>query len=469
MAKVRSVQCRWSAHTDYRNLLMLSAMSVFRGHVQRAIVMGGSYAGLFAARVLSDYAEEVVVLEPDEIGQNGIGSRAPQRQQLHALLAMGLAQLETWFPAITQELVDAGAPLGEGDDVQFYVDGRLKAPVSGARMLGATRPFLEAHLRRRVTSLENVRILRLQAGGLVFDGDRVAGVVTAAPDGTRGEVIDAGLVVDAMGRSSRLGSWLAQHGWEGPATDRMHIDLGYATAAFERGSELGGTVIAHSSPGPASGYLPTLTEAGALAAVEGDRWSVVLAGYAHHRPGTDADAFLARMGRCVDPLRKVADNCSMIGDVKTFHFAAGQRRSFSRLRRFPGGLVVVGDALCSVNPVYGQGLTLAALEANCLAAHLRSADSWREPAMGYFRRAEAVADAAWQISSIADLAQPHVTGPYPAGYRLIRRMADMVTTASVIDSGVNSVYMDVVNMLKHPRALSSPQVIGRAVRVLLAR
>ncbi|MFJ6516162.1 hypothetical protein ACIQMO_29890 [Streptomyces sp. NPDC091406] len=430
--------------------------------------MGGSYAGLFAARVLSDYAEEVVILEPDVIGADGIGSRVPQRHQLHALLAMGLVQLETWFPSITQELVDGGAPLGEGDDVQFYLDGRLKAPLDGARMLGATRPFLESHLRRRVMSLPNVRLLRLLARGLVFDGDQVAGVATEAPDGSSREVIDAELVIDAMGRSSRLAAWLPRHGWDSPVTERMDLDLGYATAAFERGGELGSTVIAHSSPGPASGYLPTLTEAGALAAVEGDRWSAVLAGYARDRPGSDADAFLARMRRCVAPLREVADNCAMIGDVATFHFAAGQRRSFSRLRRFPGGLIVVGDALCSVNPVYGQGLTLAALEANCLAAHLRSTTSWRNPAVGYFRRAEAVVEAAWQISSLADLAQPHVTGPYPPGYRLTRRMADMVTTASVIDPGVNSVYMDVVNLLKHPQALRSPKVIARTVRVLLA-
>ncbi|MFE6700266.1 hypothetical protein [Streptomyces sp. NPDC057718] len=430
--------------------------------------MGGSYAGLFAARVLSDYAEEVVILEPDVIGADGIGSRVPQRHQLHALLAMGLVQLEAWFPSITQELVDGGAPLGEGDDVQFYLDGRLKAPLDGARMLGATRPFLENHLRRRVMSLPNVRLLRLLGRGLVFEGDRVAGVATEAPDGSSREVIDAELVIDAMGRSSRLAAWLSGHGWDSPVTERMDLDLGYATAAFERGGELGSTVIAHSSPGPASGYLPTLTEAGALAAVEGDRWSAVLAGYARDRPGSDADAFLARMRQCVAPLREVADNCAMIGDVATFHFAAGQRRSFSRLRRFPGGLIVVGDALCSVNPVYGQGLTLAALEANCLAAYLRSTTSWRNPAVGYFRRAEAVVEAAWQISSLADLAQPHVTGPYPPGYRLTRWMADMVTTASVIDPGVNSVYMDVVNLLKHPQALRSPKVIARTVRVLLA-
>ncbi|MEU2119599.1 hypothetical protein ABZ567_29075 [Streptomyces sp. NPDC016459] len=121
--------------------------------MRRAIVMGGSYAGLFAARVLSDYAEDVVVVEPDVMGDDGFGRRTPQRHQLHALLSMGHTQLERWFPGITDDLVAGGARLGEGDDVQFYLDGRLKAPVARARMLGATRPFLESHLRRRVADL----------------------------------------------------------------------------------------------------------------------------------------------------------------------------------------------------------------------------------------------------------------------------------------------------------------------------
>ncbi|WMX48617.1 hypothetical protein RGF97_32765 [Streptomyces roseicoloratus] len=112
--------------------------------MKRAVVMGGSYAGLFAARVLSDVADEVVVLEPDDIGADGTGSRAPQRRQLHALLAQGHRQLERWFPGITAELVADGARMGEGGDVRFYVDGRLKAPADGLRMLGAGRPLLES-------------------------------------------------------------------------------------------------------------------------------------------------------------------------------------------------------------------------------------------------------------------------------------------------------------------------------------
>ncbi|MFK0266073.1 FAD-dependent oxidoreductase [Streptomyces angustmyceticus] len=441
--------------------------------MRRAVVLGGSIAGLYAARVLSDHADEVVVIEADDPGEDGTGRGAPQRQQLHALLSMGHTHLERWFPGITAELVAGGARAGVGREVQFYVDGTLKAPVPDLRMLGATRPFIETRVRRRVAALPRVRIVRGRAHDLLFGADRVRGVRHTTADEASGrpgpgEELDADLVVDAMGRSSRLGTWLLRAGWDQAPLHRMRIDLGYATAVFRRGDELPGTVVAHASPGPASGYQPTLSEPGAMVAVEGDRWMVVLAGYTDHRPGRDPADFLARMRRCVPPLHEVADRCAMLGEVRTYHFPESRRRDFTRLRRFPGGLVAVGDAVASVNPIYGQGLTLAALQATCLSAYLRTGARPHAPALDYFRRAAVVVDAAWQLSATADLAQPHVTGPYPRGYRLARWAVDKITEASVLDSEVNRAFMDVAHMRRHPKSLTRPAVLARTARVLAA-
>ncbi|WP_314621278.1 NAD(P)/FAD-dependent oxidoreductase [Streptomyces stackebrandtii] len=159
----------------------------------------------------------------------------------------------------------------------------------------------------------------------------------------------------------------------------------------------------------------------------------------------------------------------MIGEVKTYRFVESRQRAHSRLNRFPGGLVVVGDALASVNPIYGQGLTLSALAANALGAYLRSAASPRDPAWAYFRLAEAVVEGAWQLSTAADLAQPHVTDPYPRGYRVQKWVADRLTEASVLDSAVNTRYMGVVHMELPPKALTDPRFLARAARVLLSR
>lgn len=431
--------------------------------------MGGSFAGLLAARVLADHAEEVVILEPDGVAPDGLRRGAPHRHQLHALLSMGHTQLERWFPGISEELLLGGAHLGTGAAVQYYVDGVLKPRVPNSSMIGATRPFIEEHVRRRVFQLGNVTVEMARAHGLLFSGSRVRGVRMSgveAPASAAHRELEAELVVDAMGRASRLNAWLLGNGWSPAPLERMKVDIGYATAYFQRGDELPDTVIAHASPGPATGYQQMLSEPGALVAVEGNRWSVVLVGYQDHRPGSDPEEFLRRMRRCVAPLREVAEQCEFDGDVETFRFRESQRRDFARLKHFPGGLVVVGDAVASVNPVYGQGLTLATLGASSLSAHLRSGASPQSPAWGYFRRVGVVVDAAWRLSAMGDLAQPHVTGPYPLGYRLIRWVSDRVVEASLTDPAVNKRFMDVVNMREHPRVLTSPQVLLRTARVL---
>ncbi|GGW59231.1 FAD-binding monooxygenase [Streptomyces lucensis JCM 4490] len=406
-------------------------------------------------------------------GTDSAGQGAPHRSQLHALLSMGETQLNRWFPGITEDLIRHGAQVGSGPAIQYYVDGVLKACVPDSMMLGATRPFLEDHMRQRVVALPNVQVRAARATGLLFTGSRVCGVRFQPRDSVTlcsgNEELDADLVVDAMGRSSRLGTWLREHGWDEPPLDRMRVDLGYATALFHRGQELPGTVIAHASPGPSTGYEQRLSEPGALTAVEANRWSVVIAGYGEYKPDRDPVEFLRRMRRCVAPLREVAGNCELDGDIQTFHFRESRRRNFTRLNRFPGGLLAVGDAVASVNPAYGQGLTLATLAASSLSAHLRAGASPRVPAWNYFRRLGVVVNAAWQVSTTADLAQPHVTGPYPRGYRMIRWAGDKVLEASVIDTAVNAEFMAVVNMHKHPRALAKPRTLLRAARVLATR
>ncbi|MFF4205686.1 hypothetical protein ACFYZ8_34115 [Streptomyces sp. NPDC001668] len=422
------------------------------------------------ARVLSDFAEDVVIVEPDLLDHEASGPGAPHRRQLHALLAMGHTQVERWFPGITKEMTAHGALVASGQAVQFYVDGHRRLPLDDVEMLGATRLFVERAVRRRTRGLPNVRFIAGRGQGLLIQGDRVRGV-RYAPNGHQLETttLTADLVVDAMGRSSRLSAWLEQEGWPVPPLDRMRIDLGYATATFRRGSELPGTVIAHSAPGPDSAYQPALCEPGALAAVEDSRWTVVLAGYAGHRPSRDPQEFLSRMGRCVQPLRVVAEHCALESDVEPFHFRESRRRRFRAVSRFPGGLAAVGDSVASVNPVYGQGLTLAALQASALAAYLRSGAAPHEPALGYFRRADVFVNAGWKLSTTADLAQPHVIGPYPRGYPLMRWVGDKITQASMRDAEINRTYMDVVHMRQHPRALARPHVLLRTARVLVGR
>ncbi|MFC9294934.1 FAD-dependent oxidoreductase [Streptomyces sp. NPDC057011] len=445
--------------------------------MQHVAVLGGSIAGLAAVRALRSFGIRVTLIEPDALdsaegaGRDGVDGRkgVPQSGQLHALLDMGRTQAERWFPGLTEELVSHGAVLGAGGEIQLFAGGTRKVAVPGNELIGTTRRLLEERVRRRTLADAHVTVVRARACGLRFEGGRVTGVLHQGADGGPESCLAVDAVVDAMGRSSRLTSWLRAGGWPEPPVDRMRIDLGYATGFFRRGAELPGVRVAHQLP-LAADTLERQPDTGAMAAVEGDRWMVVIAAYADRRLTRDRDAFLRRMCEMeAAPFGVVARGCELLGGVETYTMAHSMRRNWFRTERLPGGLFVVGDAVASFNPVYGQGMTSAFLHASCLAAHLRKGADLTAPAVGYFEHVRVVVDAAWKVSTLADLAQPHVTGPYPPGYRLAKALSDRMGEASVTDAWVNERFLDVVNMRRHPAALETPRFWWRVGRALLAR
>jgi 2-polyprenyl-6-methoxyphenol hydroxylase-like FAD-dependent oxidoreductase len=416
----------------------------------RAVVLGGSIAGLLAARVLSDHAEEVVILERDD-AESSSRPGVPQGLQVHALLPGGRVQLDRWFPGFTAGAVSAGAVLSTGDAVRFYVGTTQKVTVPGEELLTCSRRFLEAQIRSRVLGLPGVRLIRAQAEGLIFDGGRVTGVALAESEEP------ADLVVDAMGRSSRFGEWLEAGGFPRPPMTRMAIALNYATARFRRGgrADLGAILAQRIDPRPG---------VAALNSIEDDAWMVMLAGFAEDKPGRDLAEFRER---CRDGLPDVfaeVSSAEPIGDVVTYHQADSRRRDFHLVERLPAGFVAVGDAVASFNPVYGQGMSSATLHASCLSAYLRGYPDPHEPARGFFALERVAVDAAWSLSTSADLALPHVAGPYPRGYRAASWYTGRVIRASVTDVEVNRRFNRIGHMLDHPGALLKPGMLWRALK-----
>ena len=437
--------------------------------MRRAVVLGGSIAGLLAARVLSDHADEVLVLERDDIAPSGIfgsgqGPRpgVKQGKQMHALLDGGRRKIDEWFPGFATDLIADGAALADtGRDLHTYVGGRRKVLVDGVEMISATRPFLEAHLRRRVLSLGNLRLVHGRVCGLAFEGDRVSGVrYTGTFTDARDEVVlDSDLVVDATGRRSRIGDWLQKGGWPEPATRSMDVDLGYTTALFRRPEGGHDTTLAQSLSTTPDGRLRLST----LGRVEGDRWIVLLAGYADDRPGRGSDEFLLRCKE--DPaaaFRQLTEDGELIGEPASYRHRDNLRRDFHLLDRFPAGLLAIGDVLASFNPIYGQGMSSAAMHASCLAAYLKSGMSLRDPAWTYFKDARAVVDDAWQTSTRNDLRLPHVTGPRPRGFKVASRISDLLDRASVTDPVIHRRCLEVTQMLTPAKTLMRPGTLLRA-------
>jgi 2-polyprenyl-6-methoxyphenol hydroxylase-like FAD-dependent oxidoreductase len=429
----------------------------------RAVVLGASMAGLLAARVLADAYRQVTVIDRDELPEASTHRRGvPHGRHAHALLARGQQALEELLPGLTAELIGQGAPAGDLlADSRWYVNGhRLRQVHIGLVSLCVSRPLLESHVRARVRALPNLRFLdRCDIVGLATtpDAGRVTGARVRRADGGAEEVLGADLVVDATGRGSRTPSWLRALGYAPPETEQVRVGLGYATRTYRLppdalDGDLG--VLDATTPGHPRG--------GALLRLEGGRWMVTLAGMLGDHPPTDPDGFLdfARSLRFPDIHAAIRD-AEPLDDPVGFRFPASARHRYERLDRFPDGLLVMGDAVCSFNPIYGQGMTVAALEALTLGRHLREGAGPRP--RRWFRRLARVVDVPWDIAVGGDLAVPGVQGRRSVKIRLANAYIARLHAAAEHDPGLATAFVRVAGMVAPPRSLLRP---GVAVRVL---
>lgn len=418
-------------------------------------------AGLLAARVLADHADEVVIVERDEDVDGGEGQRrgVPQRLQVHALLPGGRAQIERWFPGFGREAVEQGAVASVAEQSEQWIDDVQAVSSPNVVLLNGSRTFIEALLRRRTLALPNLRVLSGAATGLTYRDGRVSGVRVSSAD--EQSVVPAEFVVDAMGRSSRLAAWLQGDGWEPPPLERMQIDVNYATAYFTRPESDPRVAVATSRVSP---DYPKKTHA-ALTAVEDGRWMLLQMTYGEDRPPQDWDGFLARCADLPPVFADVARN-QPIGEVHSFRLAEARRRRYDRLDRLPGGLVSVGDAVASFNPIYGQGMSAAALHASCLSEYLCGAPDPTDMASRFFELQKVVVDAAWDLSTQSDAQRLETSRP-SLPVRLQRGLVDQVLSAAVVDRRVATAFNEVAFMNAHPSTLAAPSVMLRSVAVNL--
>ena len=448
----------------------LSARHAFPSSHDRAgtaVVLGGSIAGLLAARVLSDHTETVIILErntppPANGSAQDCGSYAPQATQVHTLLPGGRLQIERWFPNFTKQAQAGGAVLSDPALVGEYFDG-VKGPTPNTPgLLTSSRPFLEDLLRRRTLALPNVKLVAARATGLEFADDAVSGVQYTTDAGDTGVQL-AEFVVDAMGRASKLGDWLTASGWSPPPMQRVAASVNYATARFRRCTkdrEVAAAIARFSPPVVFDGGLAVA----AASPIEDSQWMIMLAGYGETRPGRTRSDFLARCAHLPPPFPEAAGG-EQITDIKTYRLADSRRRDYHLLPRLPARLVSLGDAVASFNPVYGQGMSSAALHASCLAEYLQATPDLAVPARDFFALQRVVVDAAWELSASGDA--PYTPDPRRAAptQRLKQWMQMQVVMAAGTDPVIGNALREAAFMLTHPATLGAPQVALRALMI----
>ena len=429
---------------------------------ESAVVIGASMAGLCAARVLADRFEHTTVLDRDDLPDTPTWRRhVPQGRHPHLLLAGGARLLEGWFPGIIDQLYDGGAV--EVDlcaDLYWHQGGGLfRRPPSSLKGPSMSRPFLEWTVRQRLASNPAINIRgSTAADGLELDPTGVR-VVAVQLEG--GETIPCDLVVDATGRQARSLSWLAALGYPEPEISRVEIHTHYLT------QELGRTEQPHRG-WKAAGVIddPTAKRLAMALPIEGDRWLLVFGGVHGETAPADYDQRLAYAKTLPAPvIADILEASEPLGDSVTHKFPASQRRHIERLKRFPLGWVAIGDAIGSFNPIYGQGMTSAALEAAALGAALdrgRAVD--RSFARRYFKAASRVVTVAWSTAVGSDFAYAETTGPKPPGTDLVNRYMDRVVVAAQHDNTVALRFNEVLAMVRRPESLMAPRFVLRALR-----
>ena len=437
----------------------------------RAVVLGGGMAGLLAARVLSDKYADVVVVDRDKLtGTTGARNGVPHGRHAHCLVARGQQIYEELLPGLTQGMSGAGVRLGDfNGQIQWYFNGhRLAASASGLICVSSGRPILEQHVRQHVQQIANVSFReQFDIVGLVTTPD--AGRVTAAriqrrEQGGQPEMLAADLVVDTTGRGSRMPSWLADLGYEAPPEDRIKVDLAYTTRHYRLKSNPFTHDIAINQAGtpvfPRGVFcylLPDgLTVELSLTGVLGD-----------HAP-TDPTGFHDYIKSLPLPVHwEFVRDADPLDDPVRFKFPASVWRHYERLTRFPDGLLVMGDAVCSFNPVYAQGMTVAGMEALTLRGHLQGTGPLN-PAAFFGEIAEQIAGP-WQFSAIADLGYPGVEGERTDEIRLVNQYVPAVLAAATQDPVVTDAFLRVAGLVEEPMSLMHPDIAIRVGRAMLKR
>ena len=426
------------------------------------MVIGASMGGLLAARALSDFFETVTMLERDAFPEADIPRKGvPQGHHAHGLLARGREVIEDFFPGWTDEVVRSGGSRGDiANDVKWVGYGvTLKTEPSDLAGLLASRPVLEGHVRRRLLSRPNVKaITNCSAIELIADDRRSAICgVRVKIEGSAQQAISADLVIDAGGRGSSSPAWLEQLGYVRAPEEKVEIGIGYTTRIYRRkAGDLGGklgVVVAGNEPNWRNGAILFQAE---------DRWIVSMGGYFGDLAPTDEQMHAAYASSFPTPeFHQIVANAEPLSDFAVIRHPANTRRRYERLDRFPDNYLVFGDAICNFNPVYGQGMTVAAQEAVIQRECLRRGNA--DLAKRFFRAAATTIDTPWDIAVGNDLRLPRVQGARPAKVRLINWYVGKLHQAARTDARLSDAFLQVANLQAPPPRLLHPGTVMRVI------
>ncbi|KAA8783492.1 FAD dependent oxidoreductase [Paenibacillus amylolyticus] len=406
--------------------------------MKRAVVIGAGIAGLITARMLSDYYDEVCIIERDELPSEPSNRQGvPQSFHPHRVLPRGGLILEHYFPGYNDELIALGAiPSHEEEIVNANKYGKFNHKVNASfiEIASSSRPLLEWVLRKRVQNISHIRFLtNTEVTGLMVSEDQssIIGVYTKERRSESRKERRADMVIDASGRSSKLIKWLDQIGLSVPEPEVLKVSLGYSTRYYKIPSLIQNewkTILTESDPEQG-------IRAGMLWRIENDIAGMLLfnaGGDAY--PSTHPDEFQEQMKHLFasNEIMELAERLEPFQGPRGYRISESIRQHYERMEDWPSGLLVLGDAFCSFDPIHGQGMTVAAIEADtirkCLELQRVHPESKFE--LKVLRRMQQAIEPAWWLSSVADLrwrGVEHVGSSQPRGVTFAQKYINLFT------------------------------------------
>jgi 2-polyprenyl-6-methoxyphenol hydroxylase-like FAD-dependent oxidoreductase len=440
---------------------------------KKALVIGGSIAGLFAARILSDFYEEVLILEKDPKNEKNLTrTGVPQGSHGHALLKSGEEILSELFPGIVDELTADGSVKSDfTSELAWNHHGSWKVKYhAGISIIQQSRPFLEWHIKRRLEMLPNISFLYgVKAKKLLISSDstNVIGVEILS-DGKAAIPLKADFVVDATGAGSSSSTWLSQLGFDSPQKSEVKVNLFYASRIYSSLSSKNkdwGNLLVYPNP-------PEQKRGGSISPIENQRWMVTLLGYGVESPPSTEEEFIKYAESLEQPdVYEAIKNGTPDTDVSVYRFPALRRFHYEKYHRFPNGLIVIGDAFCRMDPVFGQGMSIAALEAIALKKELQKALKKNKPvqiSINAHRSFSKIIDVPWLIALTEDFRFTHTVGAKPFGLPLLKWYVKRVILACANNQRVYGKLINVLQLKAHPISLFTPNTL-KAVLFLIKK
>ncbi len=433
---------------------------------KRAVVIGGSIAGLLAAKALSGFFEQVVILDRDQQPEEFEPRKGvPQGCHAHLLLRRGALVLDEMYPGLLNELRQNGASFGDwGERVRWFHFGAWKARYkSNWEVAVMTRPFLEGHIRRRMEAIDNVAFrYQTQVKGFTTDPELSAinGVRILSNKG-EDEVLAGDLVVDASGRASQTPKWLEKMGFSSIDQTTVGIGLGYSSRLYEapkQGDDDWVSLMIYPHP-------PIQTDAGYIMKVENGCMMVTMAGYLGHHPRSRDPYFLdfsRRLG--TRDIYRYLKDAKPLSEIKTYRYTREVRNHYEKATQFPNGLIVVGDASCSFDPVFGQGMTVAAMGAQILQRELES----RRHSSGvnlknlpakYHRRIARIINTPWLLATSEAFRWPLTEGKRMPGISFLQWYTGKIFVLSHKSPKIYDALLNVLHMMSSPISLFKPGIL----------